>query len=119
MKDKSIRTKMRPKEGTNIDLQREISQNGLQVVYCRFSAGVLQVVFRLFAGYLQSGSHILNYPVIKVVSTQFLWFEKTRSRWTDGYTDPHIDIVDATNKNLSFASINRLRKLVHQGIQNY
>ena len=44
---------MRLKEGTKIELQREISQNGLQVVYCRFSAGVLQVDCRLFKGYLQ------------------------------------------------------------------
>ena len=50
--NKFVRTKMRLKEGTMIELQREISQNSLQVVYCRVSAGVLQVVYRLFAGFL-------------------------------------------------------------------
>ena len=36
---------MRLKEGKKIELQKEISQNDLQVVYCRFSGGELQVVY--------------------------------------------------------------------------
>ena len=40
---------MRPKEGTKIELQRDISQIGLQVVYCILFAGSLQVLYRLFA----------------------------------------------------------------------
>lgn len=36
---------MHLKEGTEIELQKEISQNSLQVIYCRFFAGVLQLVF--------------------------------------------------------------------------
>jgi len=47
---------MRLKEGTKKELQREISQNYWQVIYCRFFCrffvGVL-FVYRLFAGYLQ------------------------------------------------------------------
>ena len=38
--------------------------NVLQIVYCKFSPGVLQVVYRLFADYLHTGSHILTYPVV-------------------------------------------------------
>ena len=48
------------KEGTKIELLRAISQNGLQVVYCRFSAGVLQVVYRVFA--VRKSYHYMSFP---------------------------------------------------------
>ena len=51
------------KEGRD-ELQREICQNSLQVVYCRFFAGVLQVLYKLFAGLLQLGSHTSTFSVI-------------------------------------------------------
>ena len=37
---------MRPKEGTKVELQRDISQIGLQVVFRRLFAGILQVAPR-------------------------------------------------------------------------
>ena len=40
---------MRPKEVTKLELQRDISQIGLQAVYCGLFAGILQV----FTVYLQ------------------------------------------------------------------
>ena len=62
--NKFVRTKMRLKEGTTIELQGDISQIGLQVVYFRLFAGSLQVVYRLFASYLQSGIHVLTFSII-------------------------------------------------------
>ena len=50
---------MRLKEGIKIE-----SHNCLQVVYCKFFAGVLQVVYRLFAGSLQLGTISFSFPVI-------------------------------------------------------
>ena len=49
---------MRLKAGTKIKLQKDISQNYFQFFYCRSFAGVLQVVYRLFADYLQTESYI-------------------------------------------------------------
>ena len=40
---------MRPKEGTNIELQKDICQIWLQIVCCRIFACILQGVSRLFA----------------------------------------------------------------------
>ena len=59
-----VQTKMRLKEGTKIKLQRDISQIGLQVAYCRLFAVFLQVVYSLLTGYLQSGIHVLTFSVI-------------------------------------------------------
>ena len=68
------------KEGTKIELQKDISQiilpviycnffaGALQVVYCRLFAGSLQVVDMLFAGNLQSGIHVLTFPMILFLS---------------------------------------------------
>ena len=47
--NKFVRTKMRRKEGTKIELQRDICQIGFQIV-----ADCLQVYCRLFSGYLQA-----------------------------------------------------------------
>ena len=44
--DKFVLTKVCLKEGTKIELQRDISQIGLQIVYCRLLAGFFQVVDR-------------------------------------------------------------------------
>ena len=43
IRNKFVRTKMRPKVGAKIELQREISQIGLQVTCYRLFADVLQV----------------------------------------------------------------------------
>ena len=57
--NKFVRTKMRPKAGTKIELQRDIFQRVLQI-FCRF----LQVFTGFFSGYLQSRIHISTYSVI-------------------------------------------------------
>lgn len=88
-RNKSVRTKMCLKEGVKITLQRHI---WLQIDRSRLSAGMLQVVWRLFAGYLQSGIHISTFPI-------FLWCflsisavrKKTRNRRTDRPTDRWTD----------------------------
>ena len=49
IRNKFVRTKMRPKVGAKIELQREISQIGLQVTCYRSFAGLLEVAYRFFA----------------------------------------------------------------------
>ena len=44
--NKLVQTKMRPKEGPKIELLRDISQTGLQAVYCRLFAGSIQIFYR-------------------------------------------------------------------------
>ena len=85
---KFVRTKIRPKEGTKIELQREISQIWLQLACCRLFVGILQAVCRLFAGYLQSGIPISTLPVILCCfhMISVIW-KKTRDGPTDGWTD--------------------------------
>ena len=64
---------MRPKEGMKIELQREISQNSLQIVNSRFIAGVLQVFFTCYLqvicsqdsgieGFLQLANFFFSHP---------------------------------------------------------
>ena len=55
---------MHPKDVTKIESETDASQKGLQVVYCKLFAGLLLVVYRLFAGCLQSAIHISTFPVI-------------------------------------------------------
>ena len=50
---KQVRTKMRLKEGRKIESQEETSQICSQVTCCKSFAGLLQIVCRLFAGFLQ------------------------------------------------------------------
>ena len=73
------------KEGTKIELQRDISQIGLQVVYCRLFAGILQVVYRLFAvrnPYIDFSSDHMPFP------NNFRGLKKkTRYRRTSVLTD--------------------------------
>ena len=52
--NKFVWSKMRLKEGTKNESHRVI---WLQVACCRLFAGVLQVVYRSFAGYFQAGKH--------------------------------------------------------------
>ena len=73
------------KEGTKIELQRDISQIGLQDVYCRLFAVILQVVNRLFAvrdPYIDFSSDHMPFP------NNFRGLKKkTRYRRTSGLTD--------------------------------
>ena len=79
---------MRLKEGTKIELQREISQNSLQVVYRRFIAGFLQA----FASYLLSGSHVLcHFHLIFAVGKKTLRMDGRTNGQTDGPTDGQMD----------------------------
>ena len=54
---------MHLKERMKIELQRDISQISLQIIYCILFAGVVQVVYRLFAGYLQQVIHTLTFSM--------------------------------------------------------
>ena len=69
-------------EGKTIVSQREISQIELQVVHCRLLAGVLQVVFKVFA----------TFPVSMLIPLNFRGLKKTHNRRPDRWTDPHIEI---------------------------
>ena len=102
---------MRLKEGTKIELQRKISQNSFQVVYCRFFAGVLQVFYRLFAGYLQSGSNISTFPVILCHFHSISAVLKRRvtdlqtNGPMDGLSNPLIEVHRLNFRNIGCSSI--------------
>ena len=75
---------MRLKEGTKIELQRDISQICLQVVYCRLFAGILQIVYRLFAvrdPYFDFSSDHMPFP------NNFRGLKKKNALPTDRRTD--------------------------------
>ena len=76
-----VQTKMRLKEGTKIKLQRDISQIGLQVVYCRLFAGVLQVVCKVFA----------TFPVSMLIPLIFLGLKKKTAQPTARQMDQWMD----------------------------
>ena len=80
-----------------VELQREICQIGLQIVYFRLSAGMMQVVCRLFVvrdPCLDFSSISMLFPL------EFRGSRKTRNLRTycltdqpmDGRTDPHIEM---------------------------
>ena len=69
---------MRLKERMKIELQRDISQISLQIIYCILFAGVVQVVYRLFAA---SDPYL---DLFYAFPTQFL--QQTRGRTIDGQT---------------------------------
>ena len=76
---------MRAKDMTKIELQRDNSQIGLQVVDYRLLAGILPAVYRLFAvrdPYLNLYSDSMTFSIFAV--------QKTRMDGrTDKRTDPH------------------------------
>jgi len=85
---------MHLKEGAKIELQREICKSELQVVCYRLSAGVLQVVYRLFAEYLQVGLLIWTFPVIQCCFYPISTFQKNvlpTDRWMDRQTNSTMD----------------------------
>ena len=65
-----------------------ISQIGLQVTCYRLSAGVLQVVYRLFADYLQTGIHISIFPVM-ICCFHSIFADGPTDRQTDPYIKIH------------------------------
>ena len=89
-----VRTKMRVKEETKIESQRDIFQILFQIVCCGLIAECLQVYFRLLAVYLQvicswvSISQLFQY--FYAVSTQFP--QQTTDRGTDRRTDRRTDL---------------------------
>ena len=76
------------KEWTKIEFQRDISQIGLQAVFCRLFAGILQVVYRLFAIrdiYISSCSML--FPIIFRGSKKKRETDSCTNEQSDGQTD--------------------------------
>ena len=92
MLQKQVRSNKDPSEGRDEDIIAERDyQNCVQVDYSRFSVGVLQVVYRSFAGYLQVICSQESIPrlfqLFYAVSTKFPRFEKKKALPTDTRTD--------------------------------
>ena len=87
--NKFIWTKMRLKEGTKIKLQTDTCQIWLKIVCCRFFVGIVQVYCMLFAGYLQSGIHILTSSIFRCCFHSFSAIKKKCAM--DGGTDRQTD----------------------------
>ena len=70
------------------DLPYLIADCFLQIIFCRLSAGTLQIVFMIFAG-------CLLFISISLLSLEFSFdfhVNKKRDRLADGLTDPHVEM---------------------------
>ena len=93
---KQVRSNKDASEGRNDDrIAERLTRYFLQVVYCRLFAGLLQFVYRLIAGYLQSGIHISTFPVILCrfysIRKNAQRTDRPTDRRTDGPTDRRTD----------------------------